>query len=133
MSKSGGVVVNPRRNNIDVCKSTSVEKYEKKPMKRKRRHTTDMEDLLAEDEERLASIAAGDLSLQMMSKNSQNGKNNSLEDQSEMLNRQFSKLEVKEKHRKSKRHCTRFVIYLNCLLVTTRRPFHCIEALDYLH
>ena len=133
MSKSGGVVVNPRRNNIDVCKSTSVEKYEKKPMKRKRRHTTDMEDLLAEDEERLASIAAGDLSLQMMSKNSQNGKNNSLEDQSEMLNRQFSKLEVKEKHRKSKRHCTRFVIYLNCQLVTTRRPFHCIEALDYLH
>ena len=77
MSKSGGVVVNPRRNNIDVCKSTSVEKYEKKPMKRKRRHTTDMEDLLAEDEERLASIAAGDLSVGMMSKNSQNGKQNS--------------------------------------------------------
>ena len=108
MSKNGDGVSKPRKNNSDVCKSTSVEKYEKKPMKRKRRHTTDMEDLLAEDDDRLASTAVNGLSLGLTSSKSQK-ENDSLYDQSEMLNRQFSKLEVKDKHRKSKRHCTRFV------------------------
>ena len=109
MSKNGDGVSKPRKNNSDVCKSTSVEKYEKKPMKRKRRHTTDMEDLLAEDDDRLASTAVNGLSLGLTSSKSQK-ENDSLYDQSEMLNRQFSKLEVKDKHRKSKRHCTRFVV-----------------------
>ena len=109
ISTAGDGVSKPRKNNSDVCKSTSVEKYEKKPMKRKRRHTTDMEDLLAEDDDRLASTAVvNGLSLGLTSSKSQK-ENNSLDDQSEMLNRQFSKLEVKDKHRKSKRHCTRFV------------------------
>ena len=76
-------------------------------MKRKRRHTTDMEDLLAEDEERLASIAVQGLSLGQNMRNKK--ENSSVEDQSEILNREFSKLGIKNKHRKSKRHCTRLV------------------------
>lgn len=79
-------------------------------MKRKRRHTTDMEDLLAEDEERLATISVHGLSLGINS-NTARKESNSLEDQSEMLSREFSKLGVKDKYRKSKRHCTRFVIF----------------------
>ena len=112
MSTSGGVLgKQPRKSNIDVCKSTSVEKYEKKPMKRKRRHTTDMEDLLAEDEERLASIAVQGLTLGQNMRNKK--ENSSVEDQSEILNREFSKLGFKDKHRKSKRHCTRLVYLIN--------------------
>ena len=112
MSKSGGILgKQPRKSNIDVCKSTSVEKYEKKPMKRKRRHTTDMEDLLAEDEERLASIAVQGLTLGQNMRNKK--ENSSVENQSEILNREFSKLGFKDKHRKSKRHCTRLVYLIN--------------------
>ena len=118
MCKNGNVVVKPRKNNIDVCKSTSVEKYEKKPMKRKRRHTTDMEDLLAEDEERLVTVPVHGLSLGLNSNTTKN-ESNSLEDQSEMLSKEFSKLGVKDKHRKSKRHCTRLVIFRDAELLDT--------------
>ena len=98
-----------RKPNQDVCKSTSTEKYEKKPMKRKRRHTTDMEDLLAEDEDRLVTGTINGLNSVPDSYISSKG-HNSIENQSEILSRQFSKLGLKEKYRKSKRHCTRCVL-----------------------
>ena len=106
---SGGTIQikPPRKISQDVAKSTSTEKYEKKPMKRKRRHTTDMEDLLAEDEDRLASGTINSIHVGQESSITNIG-NNSLEDQSQLLSREFSKLGIKNKHRKSKRHCTRY-------------------------
>jgi hypothetical protein len=106
---SGGTIQikPPRKISQDVTKATSTEKYEKKPMKRKRRHTTDMEDLLAEDEDRLASDTMSSLNAGQESSITNIG-NNSQEDHSQLLSREFSKLGIKDKHRKSKRHCTRY-------------------------
>ena len=97
----------------DVCQARNVEKCDKQPMKRKRRHTTDMEDLLAEDEDRLVSGTPTGLNSHPESCIPNKGLMQA-ENSSEMLSREFSKMYLKDKHRKSKRHCTRYVI-ANCL------------------
>ena len=106
---SGGTIQikPPRKISKDVTKATSTDKYEKKPMKRKRRHTTDMEDLLAEDEDRLAAGTINSLNAGQETSITNIG-NISIEDQSQVLSREFSKLGIKDKHRKSKRRCTRY-------------------------
>ena len=77
-------------------------------MKRKRRHTTDMEDLLAEDEDHLISVKTNSRASCQIS-NTSNNEQTLLESQSSILVGEFSKLGLQDKHRKRKRHCTRFV------------------------
>ena len=98
-------------HSADGSKVTSVETYEKKPMKRKRRHTTDMEDLLAEDEDQLISVKTNCRASCRIPSTS-NNEQTLLESQSSILVGEFSKLGIQDKHRKRKRHCTRFVKHI---------------------
>ena len=68
-----------------------------------------MEDLLAEDEDRLVSGTTVGLNSGPESCISNKGITQA-ENPSEMLSREFSKMYLKDKHRKSKRHCTRYII-----------------------
>ena len=95
-----------RKHKQDICKARNIEKSDKQPMKRKRRHTTDMEDILADDEDRSISETPNGFKSGLKSSIPQKGPLHT-ENSSELLNRQFSQMHLQDKPRKSKRHCTR--------------------------
>ena len=92
----------------DICQIRNREQCDKQPMKRKRRHTTEMEDLLTEDEDRPTFGPATNDTISSEAEGVYNAGLQQSEETSEMLSRELSKMQLNYKHRKSKRRCTRY-------------------------
>ena len=92
----------------DICQIRNREQCDKQPMKRKRRHTTEMEDLLTEDEDRPTFGPATNDNISSEAEGVYNAGLQQSEETSEMLSRELSKMQLNYKHRKSKRRCTRY-------------------------